>query len=69
MLDTATGDIYVSTDFGVYRLVHGTQTWVPAADGLPAAAVSGLTLADGEARPERRCSTRRRTAAARTGCG
>ena len=45
VLDVATGDIYASTDFGVYRLVDGTQTWVPAADGLPAATVSGLTLA------------------------
>ncbi len=46
VLDAATGDIYVSTDFGVNRLVNGTQTWIPAADGMPAAAVSGLTLAN-----------------------
>jgi hypothetical protein len=46
VLDAATGDVYAGTDFGVYRLVQGTQTWVPAADGLPAATVSGLTLAD-----------------------
>jgi hypothetical protein len=45
VLDVATGDVYVSTDFGVYRLVAGTQTWIPAADGLPAVTVSGLTLA------------------------
>jgi len=45
VLDVATGDIYVSTDFAVDRLVKGTQTWTPAADGLPPAAVSGLTLA------------------------
>ena len=37
---------YVSTDFGVYQLVSGTHTWIPAADGLPMAAVSGLTLAN-----------------------
>jgi hypothetical protein len=43
--DAATGDIYSSTDFGVNKLVHGTTTWVPAATGLPMAAVSGLTLA------------------------
>ena len=48
VLDVATGDIYVSTDFGVYRLVSGTQTWIPAADGLPVATVSGLTLAAGK---------------------
>ena len=45
VLDVATGDVYVSTDFSVYRLVSGTQNWIPAADGLPNAAVSGLTLA------------------------
>jgi hypothetical protein len=45
VLDVATGDIYVSTDFGVNRLVNGTQTWIPAADGLPTATVAGLTLA------------------------
>ncbi len=48
VLDVATGDIYISTDFGVYRLVKGTQTWITAADGLPPAAVSGLTLAAGK---------------------
>ena len=48
VLDVATGDVYVSTDFGVLRLVNGTQTWIPAADGLPNAAVSGLTLAAGK---------------------
>jgi hypothetical protein len=45
VLDVATGDAYISTDFGVFRLVSGTQTWIQAADGLPTAAVSGLTLA------------------------
>ncbi len=48
VLDVAAGDIYVSTDFGVNRLVDGTQTWIQAADGLPMAAVSGLTLASGK---------------------
>lgn len=48
VLDVATGDIYVSTDFGVNRLANGTQTWIQAADGLPMAAVSGLTLASGK---------------------
>ncbi len=45
VLDTDTGNIFVSTDFTVLLLEKGTQTWVPAADGLPTAAVSGLTLA------------------------
>jgi hypothetical protein len=48
VLDVASGDLFVSTDFGVYRLVNGTQTWIPAADGLPLAAISGLTLAEGK---------------------
>ena len=45
VLDVATGDIYVSTDFGVARLVNGTQMWILAADGMPTATVAGLTLA------------------------
>jgi hypothetical protein len=48
VLDVATGDVYVSTDFSVDRLAAGTQTWVQAADGLPPAAVSGLTIANGK---------------------
>jgi hypothetical protein len=46
VLDAATGDVYVSTDFGVDRLRNGSNTWVQAADGLPKAAVSGLTIAN-----------------------
>jgi hypothetical protein len=46
VLDVATGDIYVSTDFGVNRLVNGAQTWILAADGMPTATVAGLTLAN-----------------------
>jgi len=81
VLDVATGDIYVSTDFSVYRLVSGTQTWIPAADGLPTAAISGLTLVGGQEAPRRAnrgvlfggqtrttaCSMPRRTAAVPTG--
>jgi hypothetical protein len=48
VFDAATGDVYVSTDFGVDRLQSGSHTWVQAADGLPMAAVSGLTLANGK---------------------
>ena len=47
VLDTATGDLYVSTDFGVYRRVAGETGWIPAADGMPMAAVAGLTIANG----------------------
>ncbi len=46
VFDAATGDVYVSTDFGVDRLRNGSNTWVQAADGLPKAAVSGLTIAN-----------------------
>jgi hypothetical protein len=37
--DSTTGDTYVSTDLGVNRLVSGTTTWIPAADGLPTVTV------------------------------
>jgi len=46
VLDAATGDVYASTDFGVDRLAAGTHTWLQASDGLPQAAVAGLTLVD-----------------------
>ena len=42
--DDAAGDLYASTDWGVYVLVHGTTTWVPASTGLPMVAVYGLTF-------------------------
>jgi hypothetical protein len=38
----------VSTDFGVDRLVSGTTTWIPAAEGMPTRTVSGLTLTSGK---------------------
>jgi hypothetical protein len=43
-LDSGTGDLYVSTDFGVDVLKSGTTTWTPAAAGLPPVAVYGLTI-------------------------
>jgi hypothetical protein len=46
--DAVTGDVYASTDFGVYRLAAGTTTWTVPAEGLPRVAVYSLTLADGE---------------------
>jgi hypothetical protein len=48
VLDVATGDVYVATDFTVLRLVAGTQSWIPAADGLPSVTVSGLSIAAGK---------------------
>jgi hypothetical protein len=44
--DAATGDLYISTDFGVNRLAAGSSSWVPAAGGLPEVAVYGLNIAD-----------------------
>jgi hypothetical protein len=49
--DARTGDTYVSNDFGVAKLAAGTTTWVPAADGMPMATVSGLTLTAGKNGP------------------
>jgi len=40
--DLASGNLFVSTDFGV--LVRNGSTWVPAASGLPPVATYGLTL-------------------------
>ena len=45
VLDSKTGDVYVSTDFTVLKLASGTHTWVPAAAGLPSVTTPGLTLA------------------------
>ena len=42
--DDATGDIYVSSDFGVFRLIAGTTDWVQAAPGMPNVEVAGLTI-------------------------
>jgi hypothetical protein len=53
VLDVATGDIYVSSDFSVFRLDSGAQSWAPVAGGLPMAAVSGLTLAKAKHGPQR----------------
>ena len=47
-LDAATGDIYASTDFGVWELANGSTSWAPASSGLPTVAVYGLTLAGGK---------------------
>ena len=42
--DDVTGDIYVSSDFGVFRLPQGTTAWVQAAPGMPDVEVAGLTI-------------------------
>lgn len=43
-LDSPSGDLYVSTDFGVARLAKGATSWVKAAQGLPPVATYGLTI-------------------------
>jgi hypothetical protein len=46
--DQPSGDVYVSTDYGVFRLPNGLANWYPAADKLPTVAVYGLTLTTGK---------------------
>jgi hypothetical protein len=46
--DNVTGDLYASSDFGVYRLASGTTTWVSAAQGMPKVEVTGLTIVPAE---------------------
>jgi hypothetical protein len=43
-VDWNTGDVYVSTDFGVFVRLSGNTIWQPAAGSLPPVAVYGLTL-------------------------
>ena len=43
-VDSVTGDIYASSDFGVSMLVAGTTSWVRAGTGLPNVEVAGLTM-------------------------
>ena len=43
-LDSETGDLFVSTDFGVNILRPSSAQWVPAAGSLPPVAVYGLTI-------------------------
>ena len=43
-LDSETGDLFISTDFGVLVLQSGRHRWRPAAAGLPPVATYGLTI-------------------------
>ncbi len=43
-LDSITGDLFVSTDFGVDMLPSGGSMWAPAGVGLPPVATYGLTI-------------------------
>jgi hypothetical protein len=44
VLDTVTGDLYTSSDFGVYRLPSGSTSWGLAAKGMPNVEIPGLTI-------------------------
>jgi hypothetical protein len=45
--DPATGDLYSSSDFGVYKFAAGGTQWLLAAKGMPNVEVAGLTLVPG----------------------
>jgi hypothetical protein len=45
--DSVTGDLYASSDFGVYRRLGGFTQWNLAAGGMPNVEVSGLTIVPG----------------------
>ena len=45
--DEVTGNLFVSTDFGVDALPSGGTTWVPAGSNLPPVAVYGLSINSG----------------------
>ena len=44
VLDPASGDLYASSDFGVYALAGGAGSWTLAAPGMPNIEVAGLTI-------------------------
>jgi hypothetical protein len=46
--DDVTGDVYASSDFGVYRLPAGGTSWSLAAPGMPNVEVAGLTIRTAE---------------------
>jgi hypothetical protein len=45
--DPSSGDLYASSDFGVYRFKSGGTQWTLAAPGMPSVEVAGLTLVPG----------------------
>ena len=46
--DDVTGDLYAASDFGVFRLRAGKNSWGPAAPGMPNVEVAGLTIVSAE---------------------
>jgi hypothetical protein len=47
VLDSVTGDLYASNDFGVLRRAAGSSDWTVAGTGLPQVEVAGLTIVPG----------------------
>jgi hypothetical protein len=47
-VDDVTGDVYASSDFGVFRLAAGSTAWTIAAPGMPNVEVAGLTIVPGQ---------------------
>jgi hypothetical protein len=45
--DDTTGDLYASSDFGVFRLASGSSSWSLAAPGMPKVEVTALTIVPG----------------------
>jgi hypothetical protein len=45
--DDVTGDLYASSDFGVFHLAAGSASWNLAAPGMPNVEVTGLTIVPG----------------------
>jgi hypothetical protein len=45
--DSVKGDLYASSDFGVYRVNAGSLQWNLAARGMPNVEISGLTIVPG----------------------
>jgi len=48
--DDLTGDLYASSDFGVFRLPSAGTDWTAAAPGMPNVEVAGLTIVGAERR-------------------
>jgi hypothetical protein len=46
--DNRNGDLYASSDFGVFRLLAGSSDWGLAAPGMPNVEVAGLTIVAAE---------------------
>lgn len=45
--DNVTGDLYISTDYGVLRLASGDTSWTASAPGMPRVEVASLTIIPG----------------------